>query len=37
MEPTIDDVYDEIVTRGRAGELLLKHWITGAGMVPVPE
>jgi PEP-utilising enzyme, mobile domain len=34
-EDAAEAVYDPIVTQGRAPELLMRHWVTGAGMQAV--
>jgi hypothetical protein len=34
-ERAADAVYDPIVTQGKAPDLLMKHWVTGAGLIPV--
>jgi hypothetical protein len=34
-EGTADEVYDAIVIQGRAPELLVKHWVTGGGLMTV--
>lgn len=35
IDNAVDEVYDSIVVQGRAPELLVRHWMTGSGFLPV--